>query len=217
MKEATKMLKKIYNDCVKFPTYILTHPFKGYNLFKEEKQGKMSVAIAFLVIIALLNIINYRYLGFIINNNNPRAFNSLLIIVYSIVPVVLLSVANWSVTTLMDGKGKMKEIFMMVCYSYFPVIITGIITLVLSQVVIEDEIQFLSLLNGVGYFLMVYMIFMGLISIHEYGLFKTIATIVVTGVAACIILFVGLLIFDLSQQIYGFLFSLYREVKTRFF
>ena len=80
------------------------------------------------------------------------------------------------------------------------VIITGIITLVLSQVVIEDEIQFLSLLNGVGYFLMVYRIFMGLISIHEYGLFKTIATIVVTGVAACIILFVGLLIFDLSQQ-----------------
>ena len=49
---------------------------------------------------------------------------------------------------------------MMVCYSYFPVIITGIITLVLSQVVIEDEIQFLSLLNGVGYFLMAYMIFM---------------------------------------------------------
>lgn len=210
------MLKKFFNDYVKFPTYILTHPFKGYNLFKEEKQAKMKVAITFLIIIALLNILNYRYLGFIINNNNPQSFNSLMIIVYAIVPVILLSVANWSVTTLMDGKGKMKEIFMMLCYSYFPVIISGILTLILSQFVVEDEVQFLNLLNGIGYFLMVYMVFMGLISIHEYGLFKTIATVIVTAVAACIILFVCLLIFDLSQQIYGFVYSLYLEVKTRF-
>lgn len=211
------MFKKIYNDYIKFPTYILTHPFKGYSLFKEEKQGKMSVAIVFLLIISLLNIINFRYLGFIINDYNPQTFNSFLIVVYAVVPVLLLSVANWSVTTLMDGKGKMKEIFMMICYSYFPVIIAGFVTLILSHVVVQDEVQFVVLISGLGYVLMGYMIFMGLISIHEYGLFKTLATIFVTAIAACIILFIGLLIFDLSQQIYGFLYSLYREVKTRFF
>lgn len=210
------MLKNFMNDYVKFPLYILSHPFKGYNLFKEEKMGKMRVAVMMLIVIALLNIVNYRYLGFIMNNNNPQSFNSLLIITYAIIPVVLLSVANWSVTTLMDGKGKMKEIFMMICYSYFPVIVTGLITLVVSHVVVEEEVQFLNLLNVMGYVMMCYMVFTGLISIHEYGLFKTVATIFVTAVAAAIILFVCLLIFDLSQQIYGFLYSLYREVTTRF-
>jgi hypothetical protein len=116
----------------------------------------------------------------------------------------------------MDGKGKMKEIFMMLCYSYFPVIATGLITLFVSHGVVQEEVQFLNLLNAMGYVMMFYMVFMGLVSIHEYGLFKTVATIIVTGVAASIILFVCLLIFDLSQQIYGFLYSLYREITTRF-
>jgi hypothetical protein len=121
------------------------------------------------------------------------------------------------VTTLMDGKGKMKEIFMMLCYSYLPVIITGLITLFASHMVVEEEVQFLNLLNVMGYVMMCYMVFMGLVSIHEYGLFKTIATVFVTAVAAAIILFICLLIFDLSQQIYGFLYSLYYEITTRFF
>jgi hypothetical protein len=210
------MFKNFLNDYVKFPLYILTHPFKGYNLFKEEKMGKMKVAVAFLITVALLNIINFRYMGFIMNNNNPRSFNSLLIVIYAIVPVILLSVANWSVTTLMDGKGKMKEIFMMLCYSYFPVIVTGLVTLFVSHWVVQEEVQFLNLLNTMGYVMMCFMVFMGLVSIHEYGLFKTVATILVTAVAASIILFICLLIFDLSQQIYGFLYSLYREITTRF-
>jgi hypothetical protein len=92
----------------------------------------------------------------------------------------------------------------------------GLITLFVSHWVVQEEVQFLNLLNTMGYVMMCFMIFMGLISIHEYGLFKTVATIFVTAVAASIILFIFLLIFDLSQQIYGFLYSLYREITTRF-
>ena len=49
------------------------------------------------------------------------------------------------------------------------------------------------------------------------GIFKTFATIFATLLATCVIAFVALLIFDLSQQIYGFLHSLYQEIVTRFF
>jgi hypothetical protein len=117
----------------------------------------------------------------------------------------------------MNGKGKMKEIFMMGCYSYFPVIITGIIGVIASNFVTEDEALLVTLLYIIGYFLMAYMIFMGLICLHEYGILKTFATIFATIIATCIIAFVALLIFDLSQQIYGFVYSLYKEIVTRYF
>jgi hypothetical protein len=117
----------------------------------------------------------------------------------------------------MNGKGKMGEIFKMGCYSYFPVIICGLIGVIASNFVTEDEAMLVTLVYIIGYALMAYMIFMGLVCLHEYGIVKTFATVFVTLIATCVLAFVALLIFDLSQQIYGFLYSLYNEIVTRFF
>ena len=211
------ILKKIYADYIKFPVRIMSHPVLAYTEFKEDKKAKMSVSIVMLLLASIVSMIQYLYTGPVLNIKDPTKFNSLTTIIYTVCPVIVLSIANWSVTTLMNGKGKMKEIFMMGCYSYFPVIITGIIGVIASNFVTEDEALLVTLLYIIGYFLMAYMIFMGLICLHEYGILKTFATIFATIIATCIIAFVALLIFDLSQQIYGFVYSLYKEIVTRFF
>ena len=87
----------------------------------------------------------------------------------------------------------------------------------LSNVVTENEVGFLNLLYIVATFLQGYLIFMGLVVLHEYGIGKTLATVFLTVIATMVIMFIALLIFDLSQQIYGFLYSLYYEISMRFF
>lgn len=212
-----KFFRNVLEDYVKFPLRIMSHPVQAYTEFKEDKKAKMSVAIIMLVIAAVVSMIQYIYTGPVLNVNDPTKFNSVTTIVYTMAPVIILSVANWSITTLMNGKGKMGEIFMMGCYSYFPVIVTGIIGVIASRFVTEDEAMLITLIYIIGYALMAYMIFMGLICLHEYGIIKTFATVILTLLATCVIAFVALLIFDLSQQIYGFLYSLYKEIVTRFF
>ncbi len=212
-----KFLKNILEDYLKFPLRIMSHPVLAYTEFKEEKKAKMSVAIVMLLLASIVSMLQYVYTGPVLNFNDPTKFNSITTIIYTMSPVIILSIANWSVTTLMNGKGKMGEIFKMGCYSYFPVIICGIIGVIASNFVTEDEAMLVTLVYIIGYALMAYMIFMGLICLHEYGIVKTFATVVVTLVATCVIAFVALLIFDLSQQIYGFLYSLYNEIVTRFF
>jgi len=211
------MTKKQWTeDYVKFPLYILIHPIDGYRRFKEEKKAKMSVALVFLFLASILTVVQYQSTGFIVNPNNPQNMNSLRLIIYTVVPIGLLSVANWSVTTLLDGKGRMKEIFMMLCYSLFPFIVLGFVNVLFSNIITMEEAGFYGIIAGLSAALLGYMVFMGLLVLHEYGLFKTVLTVVITGVAAAIILFLALLIFDLSQQIYGFFYSLYREIVTRF-
>lgn len=205
-----------YKETVKQPLYILTHPVKGYNEFKNEKKGKMWVAISILLMFVLMEIIAYKYEGAIINVNDPTKFNSIQILIYGVCPPILIAVANWSVTTLMDGKGKMKEIFMMICYSYFPLVLFGFLNIILSNVLTAEEVQFITLVDIVAWFLTGYMVFMGFVVLHEYGIGKSIGSIVVTIIAICVILFICLLIFDLSQQVYGFFYSLYKEIATRF-
>lgn len=211
------ILKVILEDYIKFPLRLLTSPIQGFTEFKDEKKGKLSVAVVFLLLASLLAIIRFNNDGIIINTNNPEKFNSVTILIYTIFPPIILAVANWTITTLMNGKGKMKEIMTLAGYCYFPTIIISFVNLILSNVLIQSEVQFITLLNILGYVLMGYMIFMGMIVIHEYGVFQTIATVLLTILATLVILFIALLIFDLSQQIYGFFYSLYDEIVTRFF
>ncbi len=213
------LLRKVgyfWKETISFPFYILTHPIKGFTEFKNEKRGKMWVSISILIIFVLEQIVEYKYVGPAFNKNDQTKFSSIRILIYSVVPVILIAVANWTVTTLMNGKGKMKEIIMMICYSLLPFIVMRFIYVLLSNFLTVDETQLLTLVNILAIFLLCYMAFMGFIVIHEYGVFKTIGAIFLTILALCIIIFIALLIFDLSQQIYGFIYSIYKEIATRF-
>ena len=215
MKQVLKAI--IIYETIAYPMYILTHPIQGFTEFKNEKKAKMWAAISILVLYVLMEIFAYQYEGIITNKNNPEKFNSLQIIIYGVIPPVVLAIANWSVTTLLVGKGRMKEIFMMICYSLVPTMLIGYLNILLSNVLTLDEAQFITLLNIIGWVLTGFMVFMGLVVIHEYGMGKTLWSIILTILAALIIAFIALLIFDLAQQIYGFVYSLYKEITTRYF
>lgn len=210
-------IKYFFKETVGYPLYILTHPIQGFTDFKIEKKGKMWVSIVILLMYVLMEILAYQYEGIITNTNNPQKFNSIQILIYGVLPPIVLAVANWSVTTLLDGKGKMKEIFMMICYSLFPITVFGFLNILLSNVMTLDEAQFITLINIIGWVLTGIMAFMGLVVIHEYGVGKTIWSIILTIVATLIIAFIALLVFDLVQQMYGFVYSLYKEITTRYF
>lgn len=207
--------KFLVNDCLKFPAYILAHPLKGFEEFKRYKRGKMSVALIFMVLMIFLNILKFQYNGFIVNTNNIKDLNSAAQVAYIVGAVLVITVGNWSVTTLFDGKGNMKEIFMMICYCLYPLIWSSTLGMIFSNILAKDEMAIYYLIVGIGIALTAYMFFFGIISIHEYGLGQCILTILFTAIAAFIILFACLLFFDLFQRVYGFVYTIYREITIR--
>jgi hypothetical protein len=59
------------------------------------------------------------------------------------------------------------------------------------------------------------MLFLGILNIHEYGLFKTIITFILTIVAMAFLAFLGLLFFDVIQKVIAFIASIYDELRLR--
>ena len=215
LKKLKQLGKFIIDDCIKLPTYILAHPLKGFEEFKRYKKGKMSVAILFVVLTIFVNILKFQYDGFLVNDNNIKDLNTIAQVAYVAGAVAVVTIGNWAVTTLFDGKGNMKEIFMMICYCLFPLIWSTSIGILLSNVLTKDEMAVYTLVNIIGIVLLLYMFFFGIIGIHEYGLVQCLLTILFTIVAALIILFVGILLFDLFQKVYGFLYQIYQEITLR--
>ncbi len=215
LRKLKQLGKFILDECIKFPLYILSHPLKGFEEFKRYKRGKMSVALIFLILTIFINILKFQYDGFLVNNNDIKDLNSVSQIAYVLGAVIVITVANWSVTTLFDGKGTMKEIFMMICYCLYPFIWANGLGILLSNILTQDEMAVYTLVISLGVALLAYMFFFGIISIHEYGLVKCILTILFTVVAALVVIFACLLFFDLFQRMYGFVYTIYEEITLR--
>lgn len=208
-------IKNILTDYLSFPKYLMMHPFDGYDEFKIEKKGKLSVAIVFIALFALLRILTYQYESFLINERNPMLINNLQEIFVVGLLIILFVTANWSVTTLMEGKGKFKEILMVTGYALFPIIIIGYPALLISNFLTLDEMAFYTLAVGVAYFLTGWMLFMGILNIHQYGLLKTIMAFLATVISMMVMMFLGLLFFDVIQQIISFISAIIEELGLR--
>jgi len=208
-------VKSILHDYLSFPRYIMMHPFDGYDEFKTEKKGKLSVALVFIGLFALLRILTYQYESFLINERNPMLINNLQELFVVALLISLFVTANWSVTTLMEGKGKYKEILMVTGYSLFPIILIGYPALFISNLLTLEEMAFYTLAVGIAYFLTAWMLFMGILNIHQYGLFKTVGAFLLTVVSMMVMMFLGLLFFDVIQQIIAFISAIIEELGLR--
>lgn len=207
--------KKFFHEAVTFPLYILTHPFKGFEEFKEEKKGLPYIAIFYAFMMIISSIITSTMSGFLVAGPSDNTFNLGRTVLLVLVPIFLFAVGNWSITSLFDGKGKLYEILMVVCYGLIPFIWISIPSTLISNFLILEEVSFFQTVIVIGIVLSGYMIFMGLLVIHEYGLLKTIVTIIFTVVAIAVIVFIGILILTLFQQAYSFLDSVYKELILR--
>ena len=72
-----------------------------------------------------------------------------------------------------------------------------------------------TMICGIGIAYTLFMMLIGIMTVHNFTLGKTIITIFLTLVALLIIVFIILLLVDLINQVYSFLFSIYQELMFR--
>lgn len=202
-------------DFIQFPWYIVTHPIEGFYDMKFEKKGRLTVALTFIGLMALVNIFGLLYTGFMVNHYNPFFMNSIMQIIYTIMPLLLFCIGNWSITTLVDGKGKFKEIVMVVGYAAFPYLIVTILNMVYSNFITPSEAAFYYFFRTFAYGIMLFLLFTGTMVIHEFTVKREMVTVILTLIAMAVIIFVALLFFSVIQQIQGFIYSIYKELTLR--
>ncbi len=193
----------------------LFHPFDGFYEIRFRNKGSVGIAAILLVLYGILQCISYQYTGFIVNEKPLHEMDSISIFISSITILLLLVVSNWTVTTLFNGKGKLKDIFIVVCYSLIPLIVVESVYTFASNFIIEEEAMILSAIRWLGIAWMVFLILGGLCVIHEYSFGLNLVTLVITAVAAVILVFLGVLFFTLMERMISFFSSVLQEFMRR--
>jgi len=120
-------------------------------------------------------------------------------------------------TTLFDGKGRFKDIYMAMCYALVPYILIQLPMILVSNVLTFEEGSLYTVMLSVSVVWCVFLVFVGLMEVHDYGPGKTMVFLVVTVVGACIIIFLILVFFSLLSDALGYFVSLYREIVFRLY
>ncbi len=206
--------KKTFWEEVLYSMHLIFHPFDGFWDLKHEKRGSVRAALFIL----LLAVISFAYQG--IGQAylfNPRGGYASIIgqLTGLLVPLLLGTTANWCLTTLFDGEGSFKDIFVALCYSLTPIVLLVPLSTLLTHVVTNAEKGFISLLLSICYVWVGLLIFFALMVTHDYSLGKNVLTIVGTIVCAAVIMFVAVLFSSLIIKMVSFVSNIIIELQYR--
>lgn len=198
-----------------YAKHVIFHPFDGFWDLKHEKRGTMGAALAILGMVALTYVVMRQYTGFIFNPRDLSQLNVVVEVISVLVPFFLWAVVNWALTTLMDGKGTLKDIIIATGYALAPFVLVNLPLTVISNYLTLQEGTFYYFTGIIGALWTAGLVFIGTMTIHDYDTGKNFWTCLLTIVGIGIVLFLGLLFVNVLNVVAGFVSSLYAELVLR--
>lgn len=196
---------------VGFPIFCLFHPADGFWQIKRRKVLSPVWLISIIVVWIYATVSGYFLKGYIHNPNRPEDFNIFIELVKTICVLAIFMIANWTICTLMEGKGKPKEIVYTVCYSMIPYVLALIISILLTRVLTAEEAVIISIVMTIGELWTGIVMFVGLLTIHEYSVGKAIFAILLTLAGMLVIMLLAVMFFTLMGQTMSFVQSIIQE------
>lgn len=213
---AVKVGPKSIKEELLYSLYLIFHPFDGFWDLKHEKRGSPRSAFILLLIVVLSVFYNSIGSGHLMSGGTVGSFNDIYgAIIAVIVPLALFIVANWCLTTLFEGEGNMRDIFVASCYSLVPLPMFLIPITILSNVLVASETGIIGMLNTVGFAWVFMLLFFGMMITHDYSLGKNFIIIFVTIFGMAFIMFVCILFSALMSKIVSFISGIFVELEYR--
>ncbi len=213
-KAATSGKKKTFGEELAYGFYVILHPFDGFWDLKHEKRGSIRASVVFIAVTVLAFFYQSIGQGYLLNPEG--AYSTLWTqMVGVLVPLFLFVVSNWCLTTLFEGEGSFKDIFIACSYSLVPVPLLLIPATILSNVCTSSEIEIIGFISTLAFIWLGILIFFGTQVTHDYTMGKNIITCLGTLVGMVFIMFLVLLFSTLVGKMVSLVTNIITEIRYR--
>ena len=188
------------------------HPMDYYYEIRKHRQG----SILSTTVIYLLFFIDFMAFktqkGFIYQTMKVEDMDIGSIVLGFFILLGLFILCNYLVTSINDGDGTFKQIYMIPAYGLMPAMISILVVTLVSYVLTYNEAFLLTIVLIIGITWSVITIFIGLQTVHDYTFGETVRSILLTVIFMIIVAVIGIIISIMWDSLYSFLTSVGKEM-----
>ncbi|MBQ8214404.1 MAG: YIP1 family protein [Clostridia bacterium] len=206
--------RKTFGQELLYGFYVIFHPFDGFYDLKHEHRGSVRASIVFVVLTVVAFFYQSVGQGYVLNPTG--SYSTIFAQAISVlIPLFLFVVANWCLTTLFEGEGSFKDIFIAASYSLLPLIMLNIPATLFSNWVTTTEASIITMIGTLAFIWTFILLFFGTMVTHDYSMFKNLITIIGTVVAMACIVFIVLLFSMLLSKLVSLVTNIVTELQYR--
>jgi len=208
--------KRTFGHEIAYGFYIIFHPFDGFWDLKHEKRGSIRGALFFIGLAIATFFYQSVGQGYLFTGGYGSAYSGFMTQVLGVlVPLLLFVLANWCLTTLFEGEGSFKDVFIASSYCLVPIPLLVIPATVYSNFCISTEVEIVTMITTLAFIWLGLLLFFGTMVTHDYTMGKNVITILGTVVAMVFIMFIAILFTTLVGKIVSLVTNIVTEIQFR--
>lgn len=206
-----------YRKSLRYSLHCIVRPFDGFWDLTHEKRGSVGAANTLVLLVLFTNLMRLAGTSFVFFPVNWNYENILMRFMSFLLPFAVYCVANWCLTTLFEGKGTLRDIYIGTAYAMTPYILIQLPLVVMSNFITEEEGAFYKYFGYFSFVWCAFLIIASVMMIHDFLVGKAFLALIFTGVGMIVIVFLMVLFFSLITDGFAYFYSLYKEIVYRFY
>lgn len=194
----------------------IRYPADSFYYIKKDLRGSLRFAFLLYAWVVVARVLSLYLTGFLFSPYaSPAQIRVEQEITYLVLGLVLWNAANYLVSTISDGEGRVRDVVIGSAYSLFPYALFAVPIALFSNLLSLNEIFLYTFSTQLMLFWTGLMFFIMVKEVHNYSLSETIRNILITLFTMGIFLLTGYILYVLFNQLYEFIRAIVQEVGLR--
>jgi len=206
---------KLIDDFV-FMFRFIKQPADSFYYIKKNERGSLRFAGMIYAWVVVIRVLSLYLTGFIFNKyktlSHIQVGNE---VVTTLLFLFFWNVANYLVSTISDGEGRVRDVVIGSAYSLFPYALFALPIALISNVLTLNEIFIYKFSLDIMWFWTGLIYFIMVKEVHNYSFSETVKNILVTLFTMGLFLLTGYILYVLFNQLYNFISAVVQEIGLR--
>lgn len=213
-KEKKVYKSKLVRDLL-YITNMLRHPIDSFYYLKKGEKGSILSATIIYITAFLIFLFDTLFRGFVFNFSDAKNTSLFSVMALFFVPCFLWLMGNYMVSSINEGEGKLRSIYIGTAYSLAPYVIFTPFVIVLTYVLTLNEAFMITF--SWQFFVMwsALILFLGVMEIHNYTVKESIKNILITLFFIIMVIVAFVVLYIIWDQIIEFFKTIGGEVIYR--